>query len=96
MRKLVVGLYAGVSQLARESGSYPECHWFESDRRYQRAPSLRDGALSYVFYRSSRYRRIAAAQSRMPSVAPGRLSEQAAAAVPSSMASRRGQPFQAA
>ena len=32
----MVGLYAGVSQLARESGSYPECHWFESDRRYQR------------------------------------------------------------
>ena len=30
----MVGLYAGVSQLARESGSYPECHWFESDRRY--------------------------------------------------------------
>ena len=27
--------FAGVSQLARESGSYPECHWFESDRRYQ-------------------------------------------------------------
>ena len=30
--------FAGVSQLARESGSYPECHWFESDRRYQSKP----------------------------------------------------------
>ena len=30
--------FAGVSQLARESGSYPECHWFESDRRYHSKP----------------------------------------------------------
>ena len=27
--------FAGVAQLARAFGSYPECHWFESDRRYQ-------------------------------------------------------------
>ena len=27
--------YGGVAQLARAFGSYPECHWFESSRRYQ-------------------------------------------------------------
>ena len=26
--------YGGVAQLARAFGSYPECHLFESDRRY--------------------------------------------------------------
>ena len=30
--------FAGVAQLARAFGSYPECHWFESDRRYQQKP----------------------------------------------------------
>ncbi len=52
-------LYAGVSQLARESGSYPECHWFESDRRYHRCTSLwrtewrafSIGSFSFTFYR---------------------------------------------
>ena len=29
-------LYGGVAQLARAFGSYPECHLFESDRRYQK------------------------------------------------------------
>ena len=24
--------------MARAFGSYPECHWFESDRRYQQKP----------------------------------------------------------
>ena len=28
--------YGGVAQLARAFGSYPECHWFKSSRRYQR------------------------------------------------------------
>ena len=27
--------YGGVAQLARAFGSYPECHVFESHRRYQ-------------------------------------------------------------
>ena len=44
----MVGLYAGVSQLARESGSYPECHWFESDRRYHM--NLRDSRESRSFF----------------------------------------------
>ena len=29
------GIHGGVAQLARAFGSYPECHWFESSRRYQ-------------------------------------------------------------
>ena len=28
--------YGGVAQLARAFGSYPECHLFESDRRYHK------------------------------------------------------------
>ena len=28
----------GVAQLARASGSYPECRWFKSDRRYHIRP----------------------------------------------------------
>ena len=28
-------LYGGVAQLARACGSYPQCRWFKSDRRYQ-------------------------------------------------------------
>ena len=31
----------GVAQLARAFGSYPECHWFESSRRYQTQPPVR-------------------------------------------------------
>ena len=31
-------LYGGVAQLARAFGSYPECHLFESDRRYHKSP----------------------------------------------------------
>ena len=34
-------LYGGVAQLARAFGSYPECHLFESDRRYQKKPDFR-------------------------------------------------------
>ena len=51
-------LYAGVSQLARESGSYPECHWFESDRRYHKIVQFKDCTISFflqwfpAFYRS--------------------------------------------
>ena len=29
-------IYGGVAQLARAFGSYPECHWFESSRRYHK------------------------------------------------------------
>ena len=29
----------GVAQLARAFGSYPECHWFESSRRYHQKPA---------------------------------------------------------
>ena len=38
----------GVAQLARASGSYPECRWFKSDRRYHMArwSSGQDIALS--------------------------------------------------
>ena len=28
--------YAGIAQLARACGSYPQCRWFKSDYRYQR------------------------------------------------------------
>ncbi len=28
--------YGGIAQLARALGSYPGCHWFESDCRYLR------------------------------------------------------------
>ena len=31
--------YGGVAQLARAFGSYPECHVFESHRRYQNGAS---------------------------------------------------------
>lgn len=27
--------HGGVAQLARACGSYPQCHWFDSNRRYQ-------------------------------------------------------------
>ena len=27
-------VYGGIAQLARACGSYPQCHWFESDYRY--------------------------------------------------------------
>ena len=37
----------GVAQLARATGSYPVCHWFKSDRRYQR-PILIDR--SFLFF----------------------------------------------
>ncbi len=30
--------YGGIAQLARACGSYPQCHWFESDYRYQKFP----------------------------------------------------------
>ena len=32
--------YGGVAQLARAFGSYPECHWFESNRRYHPAKAF--------------------------------------------------------
>ncbi len=31
---LVISSIGGVAQLARAFGSYPECHWFKSSRRY--------------------------------------------------------------
>ena len=31
---LVISSSGGVAQLARAFGSYPECHWFKSSRRY--------------------------------------------------------------
>ena len=31
----VQDLRGGIAQLARAFGSYPECHWFESNYRYQ-------------------------------------------------------------
>ena len=36
--------FGGVAQLARASGSYPECHRFETSRRYHRG-ARRPGAL---------------------------------------------------
>ena len=42
--------FAGVSQLARESGSYPECHWFESDRRYHQKQCSSDELHCFILY----------------------------------------------
>ena len=42
-------LYGGVAQLARAFGSYPECHLFESDRRYQMNGNF-DRKLSFFFF----------------------------------------------
>ena len=36
--------HGGIAQLARACGSYPQCHWFESDYRYQN-PQLACGFL---------------------------------------------------
>ncbi len=32
---IIVSFYGGIAQLARACGSYPQCHWFESNYRYQ-------------------------------------------------------------
>ena len=37
----------GVAQLARAFGSYPECHWFESDRRYHQESLVNQGFLLF-------------------------------------------------
>ena len=39
--------YGGVAQLARAFGSYPECHWFESNRRYHIKHSASAGCFFY-------------------------------------------------
>ena len=31
------GILAGIAQLARACGSYPQCRWFKSDYRYHKA-----------------------------------------------------------
>ena len=40
-RWLLVRLHGGIAQLARALGSYPGCHWFESDCRYQNGPLVK-------------------------------------------------------
>ena len=39
--------YGGVAQLARAFGSYPECHVFESHRRYHSEKSRRSGLFPF-------------------------------------------------
>ena len=51
----------GVAQLARAFGSYPECHWFESSRRYQRYPPVRHASQGGLFVEKVRRRRAFAA-----------------------------------
>ena len=49
--------YGGVAQVVRACGSYPQCHWFESSRRYhtklQRHQGLPGGAFSFALARLS-------------------------------------------
>ena len=33
-------MHGGVAQLARACGSYPQCHWFESSRRYHKTGGM--------------------------------------------------------
>ena len=40
--------YGGVAQLARAFGSYPECHWFESSRRYHSSETSRFRAFCVI------------------------------------------------
>jgi len=40
--------YGGVAQLARAFGSYPECHPFKSDRRYQNGAKF--ALLRFLFF----------------------------------------------
>ena len=39
------GTDGGIAQLARAFGSYPECHWFKSSCRYQKA----EGSSAFFF-----------------------------------------------
>ena len=40
-------MHGGVAQLARACGSYPQCHWFESSRRYHRLVRRRQRLTSH-------------------------------------------------
>ena len=51
----------GVAQLARAFGSYPECHWFESSRRYQSQPPVRHASQGVLLVEKVRRRRALAA-----------------------------------
>ena len=46
--------------MARAFGSYPECHWFESSRRYQTQPPVRHASQGVLLVEKVRRRAFAA------------------------------------